>query len=74
MKTPRWAVKCKAAVDTKDGPKRCGTLLVLGDIPEPSEPHVLGPRTFDLTCEACHQRRTYTEEELFSYSPSDPVR
>jgi hypothetical protein len=73
MTTLRWAVKCKAVGATKDGPKQCGTIIVLGDIPDPSEPHVLGLRTFDLTCKACKQRLTYDEEDLFNYSPTDPV-
>jgi hypothetical protein len=64
MKTPYWAVECKAEVATSDGPKRCGAFLFVAEIPDPRHPHPLGRRVFDLTCGVCHQRRSYTEQDL----------
>ena len=70
MKTPCWAVKCKAEVETKDGITQCGNILLVSEIPDPSNPQPLSPRTFGLTCPVCHQPRTYTEKDVFIHSPS----
>jgi len=64
MKTLYWAVKCTADVETRDGTRQCGNILLVSKIPDRNDPQPLGPRTFDLICGVCNQRRTYTEKDV----------
>jgi hypothetical protein len=38
--------------------------LFVTEIPNPRHPHPLGRRTFNLTCDVCHQTQSYTEKDL----------